>query len=153
MSYTILGTFTALVYIAPIVGGFLADRLLGFRRAIIWGGLFLVIGYALMSIATKATFYPAMATIIVGNGLFKPNISSLLGTQYSIDNPRRDSGFTIFYIGINIGALLAGLSSGYIKDYFGWHVSFILASMGLVIGLGVFAFGAKYIKMPESLLP
>lgn len=153
MSYTILGTFTALVYIAPIVGGFLADRLLGFRRAIIWGGLFLVIGYALMSIATKATFYPAMATIIVGNGLFKPNISSLLGTQYSIDNPRRDSGFTIFYIGINIGALLAGLSSGYIKDYFGWHVSFILASVGLIIGLATFTYGLKYIKIPESLLP
>ncbi|OGT47148.1 MAG: hypothetical protein A3E83_05170 [Gammaproteobacteria bacterium RIFCSPHIGHO2_12_FULL_41_20] len=152
-SYTILGTFTALAYIAPIVGGFLADRLLGFKQAIIWGGLFLVLGYALMSLSTKASFYPALATIVVGNGLFKPNISSLLGTQYTIDNPRRDAGFTIFYVGINIGALLAGLSSGYIKDYFGWHVSFILASLGLIIGLSTFTFGLKYINLPESLLP
>lgn len=150
-SYTILGVFTALVYISPILGGLLADKVLGFKTAIVWGGLFLVLGYLLLSLPyPHMLFYPALATIIVGNGLFKPNISSLLGTQYTPDDPRRDAGFTIFYIGINIGALLAGLSSGYIKNYFGWRTSFSLASIGLLIGLATFAFGLHTIKHKKS---
>jgi POT family proton-dependent oligopeptide transporter len=123
------------------VGGFLADRVLGFKRAIVWGGLFLVLGYATLAIPHKMVFYPALAIIIVGNGLFKPNISSLLGTLYDADNPRRESGFTLFYIGINIGSFLAGISSGYIREHFGWHTSFGLASIGLIIGLITFYFG------------
>lgn len=148
--YSILGIFSALVYISPFVGGLLADKLLGFKNSIVWGGFFLVIGYALLGMSNpaleKLLFYPALATIIVGNGLFKPNISSLLGTQYEKDDTRRDSGFTIFYVGINIGAFLAGISSGYIKEYFGWHLSFGLASIGLIIGLLTFFFGLKYLK-------
>src|SRR3990167_454908 len=129
--YTILGVFSALVYISPFIGGFLADKILGFKTAIVWGGLFLIVGYALLSLPyPKLLFYPALATIIIGNGLFKPNISSLLGTQYASNDPRRDSGFTIFYIGINIGAFLAGISSGYIKNFFGWRTSFGLAAFG-----------------------
>jgi POT family proton-dependent oligopeptide transporter len=148
-SYGVLGVFTALAYISPLIGGYLADKILGFKTAIIWGGLILVVGYAMLALPfAKALFYPALATIIVGNGLFKPNISSLLGSQYDLNDPRRDSGFTIFYIGINIGALLAGLSSGYIKETFGWHTSFGLASTGLIIGLLTFAFGYRYIKAP-----
>lgn len=151
MSYTILGVFSALVYISPFVGGFLADKLLGFKTAIVWGGLFLIIGYALLSLPyPKALFYPALATIIVGNGMFKPNISSLLGTQYHVDDPRRDSGFTLFYIGINIGVFLSGLSSGYIKDFFGWRTCFALASIGLFVGLLTFIFGLKHIKNTQS---
>jgi len=146
VSYVILGVFTALVYTSNIAGGFLADRVLGFKLSIVWGGLFLILGYAMLALPIKTLFYPALATIIVGNGLFKPNISSLLGTQYSIDDPRRDSGFTIFYIGINIGSFLAGLSSGYIRELIGWHTSFALASLGLVIGLITFAFGLRTIK-------
>lgn len=147
MSYSILGIYTAMVYISPIVGGYLADRVLGFKTSIIWGGFFLIAGYALLAIPAKAFFfYPGLATIIVGNGLFKPNISSLLGFQYEAKDPRRDSGFTIFYIGINIGVLLAGFSSGYIRNYFGWHVSFALASIGLIIGLCTFLYGLKTIK-------
>lgn len=146
-SYTILGVFTALVYISPLVGGFIANKLLGFKTSIVWGGFFLVLGYTLLALPyAKLLLYPALATIIVGNGLFKPNISSLLGTQYTIDDPRRDSGFTIFYIGINIGAFLAGISSGYIKDYFGWRTSFALAAIGLIIGLCTFTYGLKWIK-------
>jgi proton-dependent oligopeptide transporter, POT family len=147
MGYTILGVFSALAYISPFAGGFLADKLLGFKTSIVWGGLFLVLGYVLLSLPyPRLLFYPALATIIVGNGLFKPNISSLLGTQYALDDPRRDAGFTIFYVGINIGAVLAGFSSGYIKEFFGWRMSFALASIGLVIGLMTFCFGLKYIK-------
>lgn len=153
-SYTILGVFSALVYISPIIGGLLADKILGFTPTILWGGCFLVLGYALLALPfAKTLLYPALATIIVGNGMFKPNISSLLGVQYSGQDMRRESGFTLFYIGINIGVLLAGLSSGYIKEYFGWRMSFGLASVGLIIGLITFALGLKHLKPDEKLFP
>lgn len=152
-SYSILGVFTALAYISPLAGGFIANKLLGYKTSIVWGGLFLVIGYALLALPfAQLLLYPALATIVVGNGLFKPNISSLLGTQYSLNDPRRDSGFTIFYIGINIGAFLAGFSSGYIKEFFGWRMSFGLASVGLIIGLLTFAFGLRYLKDTQAAL-
>lgn len=142
--YVILGVFSALVYISPFLGGLLADKFLGFETAIIWGGLFLIAGYTVLALPfAEFLFYPALATIIVGNGLFKPNISSILGTQYELNDPRRESGFTIFYIGINLGIVLAGISSGYIKDHFGWHVSLALASVGLILGLFVFLAGIK----------
>lgn len=142
--YTILGIYSALAYISPFIGGFIADRLLGFKASIIWGGVFLSAGYALLAMPWPNVFYPALATIIVGNGLFKPNISTLLGMLYRFDDANRDSGFTIFYVGINLGVLLAGLSSGYVKDHFGWHAGFGIASVGLIIGLGIFAIGLKY---------
>lgn len=146
-SYAIQGVFTALAYISPLAGGYLANKLLGFKTSVIWGGLLLILGYFLLALPFANTLlYPALATIVVGNGLFKPNISSLLGMQYQPNDARRDSGFTIFYIGINLGALLAGLSSGYIKNYFGWQISFGLASIGLVIGLVTFAYGLRCIK-------
>lgn len=151
-SYTISGIFAGLVYISPFIGGMLADKLLGFRTAIIWGGLFLVLGYALMSCSAlnKLLVYPALATIIIGNGLLKPNISSLLGSQYTSDNPRRDSGFTIFYIGINIGAALSGLS-GYVKNAYGWQTAFAMASLGMIIGLIAFFSGLKYLSDTQNI--
>lgn len=144
-SYSILGIFTALAYISPLIGGFLASRLLGYKTSILWGGGFLILGYAMLALPYAEALYPALATIVIGTGLFKPNISSILGTQYEHHDPRRDSGFTIFYIGINSGILLSGLFSGYIKDFFGWHVSFALASLGLMIGVMVFLYGCRYL--------
>jgi len=144
-SYTILGIFTALAYTAPLIGGFLASRLLGYKASIIWGGAFLIAGYAMLALPYTQALYPALATIVIGTGLFKPNISSILGTQYEHHDPRRDAGFTIFYIGINSGILLSGLSSGYIKDYFGWQASFGIASLGLVIGLFIFIYGSRHL--------
>lgn len=150
-SFTILGVFTALAYLSPVFGGYLASHVLGFKTAVLAGGLFLIMGYALLALPFgKLLFYPALATIVVGNGLFKPSISSLLGKQYHLHDTRRESGFTIFYIGINLGSMLAGLSSGYIKDYFGWHTSFALASIGLVIGLSTFFYGLKYLKTMQD---
>jgi proton-dependent oligopeptide transporter, POT family len=143
-AYTILGVFSALAYIAPMVGGVIADRLLGFREAIAWGGIFLSAGYGYLAFSGAEDFYFALATIVIGNGLFKPNISSLLGALYPPEDTRRDAGFTIFYIGINLGALLAGVTSGAIKDYFGWHAGFALASIGILIGLCIFACGLKF---------
>lgn len=155
-SYSILGTYTALVYLAPLGGGYLASNYLGFKKSILFGGFLLILGYAILAFTDSLSIiYPALAIIIVGNGFLKPNISSLLGSQYKDNDPRRDAGFTIFYIGINIGALLAGLSSGYIKEYYGWRASFLCASVGLVIGMMVFLYGRKYIvdKKPRKLSP
>lgn len=155
-SYTVMGVFSALAYISPMVGGFLADRLLGFKQAIFWGGLFLILGYGLLAFPNQdfQIFYLSLATIIVGNGLFKPNISSLLGALYPPGDTSRDSGFTLFYVGINTGVLLAGLSSGFIKDHFGWHAGFLLASLGLVIGVITFWIGLKagVMKTPKEVL-
>lgn len=141
-SYTISGLFTALAYISPMIGGFLADAFLGFELAILWGGIFLIAGYAMLALFSLSGFYFALATIIIGTGLFKPNISSLLGTLYKADDTRRDSGFTIFYIGINVGILLSG-GSGIIKNYLGWNACFGFASVGLIISLITFGIGLK----------
>lgn len=143
-SYSITGVFSALAYVSPMVGGFIADRILGFKLSIAWGGIFLSAGYALLALPGHNEFYLALATIIVGNGLFKPNISSLLGALYPPGDTARDAGFTIFYVGINLGVLLASLTSGPIKDYFGWHAGFALASIGILVGLSIFATGLKW---------
>lgn len=148
-SYTIAGMFTSLAYISPMIGGFIADRLLGFKLSIILGGIFLSAGYATLATLITPLFYVGLAIIIVGNGLFKPNISSLLGALYKPGDFARDSGFTIFYIGINIGSLLSGIS-GTIQMHFGWHLVFALASMGLLIGLVIFFAGIKWGDMHYS---
>lgn len=145
VSFTLSGTFAGLVYISPFLGGYIADKYLGFKQAIIWGGFFLALGYFLLALSTSSfLLYPALGTIIVGNGLFKPNVSSLLGNQYKENDPRRDAGFTFFYIGINIGAVLSGLS-GYIRDSYGWNVTFALACIGMLIAMFTFLSGAKYL--------
>jgi POT family proton-dependent oligopeptide transporter len=151
--FAVLGAFTALVYISPVLGGFVADQILGFQRTIILGNILLAIGYALLVIHSHHTFYLALAVIVVGAGLFKPNISSFLGTLYKRNDPRRESGFTIFYMGINLGVLLATTTSGFIVEKFGWHASFAVASMGLIIGLITFLIGKKYFVRQEYSLP
>jgi POT family proton-dependent oligopeptide transporter len=145
-AYAITGAFTALAYIMPLVGGFMADQVLGFRRAIIIGNILMVIGYVLLVSAQIWLFYIGLAFIVVGTGFFKPNISSFLGTLYEPNDPRRDSGFTIFYVGINIGIMLATSSAGYVKDWLGWHASFAMAGLGLIIGLITFTTGQKQLK-------
>jgi len=104
------GGFTALVYALGIFGGAIADRLLGYRRSIVLGGLIMATGMFMLMVPDRFTFYMGLAVLIVGNGLFKPNISSLVGKLYKAGDPRRDGGFTIFYMGINIGATLAPLA-------------------------------------------
>lgn len=152
-AFTISGIFAGLVYISPFLGGLLADRLLGFKSTVIWGGCFLLLGYALLALsANPLFFYPALGTIIVGTGLLKPNISSLLGSQYGFHDPHRDSGFTLFYIGINIGVFLSGFS-GYIREAFGWQTAFACASLGMLIGLLTFFSGLKHIKDKQGIAP
>ncbi len=146
-SYIISGMFAALAYISPMLGGFIADRLLGFKTAIAWGGILLSLGYAMMALPWPNGLYISLATIIAGNGLFKPNISCLLGTLYTRDDTARDAGFTIFYIGINLGIFLAGITSGAIKNHFGWHAGFALASIGLILGLCIFITGIRICRL------
>lgn len=148
LTFTISGIFSALVYISPFVGGVIADRFLGFKTCILQGGGFLTAGYAILAFSSNLSiFYFGLATIIVGNGLFKPNISSLLGTQYPRDSLKRDTGFTIFHVGINLGVALAGLS-GYIKEYFSWQLTYALASIGMLIGVITFLIGIRFVDIP-----
>lgn len=137
-AYTIYGAYTALVYMTPFFGGMIADRLIGARRAVILGGLFMAAGHLTMTIESKTWFFTALALLIVGNGFFKPNISTMVGSLYPEGSPKRDGGFTIFYIGINLGAAIAPLLCGYIGETYGWHKGFGLATIGMLTGLAVF---------------
>lgn len=145
-SYGILGAFAAISYITPIIGGYIAARILDFEHAITLGGFLLAGGYAILAMPHEHFFYIALAIISIGNGFFKPNISSYLGDFYKPDDPYREKGYTIFYVGINIGVLLSTGSSGYIVRYFGWHIPFLVASIGLIIGTVTFVFGLYYLK-------
>lgn len=120
----IYGSYQALVYAMPLFGGMLADRLLGFRRSILFGGVVMALGSFVMAIPSEIAFYVGMGFIVVGNGFFKPNISSIVGKLYAENDPRRDAGFSLFYMGINIGALAGGLICGYIGQNINWHLGF-----------------------------
>lgn len=145
-SYTIYGIYGTLVYVTPILGGFFADRVIGYRRAVILGGILMAIGQFTLTIEALPYFYTGLALLIVGNGLLKPNLASILGKLYTKDDPRRDSGFTIYYVGINIGSFLAPLFCGYIGQEYGWHYGFGLAGIGMILGLIVFVGGQKYLE-------
>ncbi len=146
-AYGIYGAYTALVYATPFIGGMIADRLLGARRAVILGGLLMAAGHLVMTIEQKDAFFTALALLIVGNGFFKPNISTIVGSLYRDGDIRRDGGFTIFYMGINLGAALAPLLCGYVGETWGWHYGFGLATAGMIMGLAVFVFPAQIARL------
>ena len=141
--YAIFGSYAALVYTMPMFGGMIADRFLGYRRSIMFGGILMTIGHLVLAIPEGWSFFYGMAFIICGNGFFKPNISSLVGTLYSNNDPRKDSAFSIFYMGINIGAALGGLLCGYVGQKINWHYGFGLAGIFMILGLTVFTFGKR----------
>jgi POT family proton-dependent oligopeptide transporter len=130
------GMYTGLVYLTPIAGGWLADRYLGYRKAILIGGIVLAAGHFAMAFPSLLAL--ALGLLIVGNGFFKPNISTLLGTLYREHDPRRDGGFTIFYMGINLGALLSPLVAGTLGEKIGWHWGFASAGVGMLLALAQF---------------
>ena len=142
----IYGSYTSLVYATPVFGGLIADRLLGYRKAVILGGVLMALGHFVMAFDQEQIFYFALGLLIIGNGFFKPNISTIVGKLYPEGDPRRDSGFTIFYMGINLGAFLSPLACGYIGETFGWHYGFGLAGFGMVAGLIQFIVGQKYLE-------
>lgn len=143
----IYGLYTGLVYFTPIFGGILADRYLGPRRTVMLGALLMAGGHFLM--ALPSAFLPALWLLILGNGCFKPNISTQVGGLYPAGDPRRDGAFTIFYMGINLGALFSPLVCGTLGQRYGWHYGFTAAGVGMLIGLLVYLFGQHH--LPESL--
>ena len=134
----VYGAYTALVYMTPFFGGMIADKLLGARTSVIIGGLLMAAGHLLMGIQQELWFFCALGLLICGNGFFKPNISTMVGSLYPEGSPKRDSGFTIFYIGINLGAAMAPLLCGYIGETYGWHRGFNLATVGMLVGVAIF---------------
>lgn len=150
-SYNILGAFTAFAYITPIAGGMLANRILGFNHSILLGTILLAAGYMILAIPSPVTFYLGLSFVAMGNGFFKPNVACYLGTFYNEQDLRRDQGFSIFYAGMNLGSLLTFLSSGYIAEFFGWNMTFVIAGIGLIIGALTFGFGTCYLHKTKRL--
>jgi len=145
-SASLYGTFIALVFFTPFIGGLLADRVFGYRPPIIFGGIVMGVGYCLMGIHSYTMLYTGMVLVILGNGLFKPNISTLLGNLYN--NPQfsgqKDEGYNIFYMGINIGAFVCNIVSAFLINKYGYSVAFIGAGVGMFVGVGVFLLGNKH---------
>jgi len=157
----ILGAYAGLVYAMPVIGGMLADRYLGMKKAVIFGGIMLVLGHLGMAFEGKQAgmidgaivrdtfalniFYFSLALIIVGVGFLKPNISTIVGKLYKEGDDRRDSGFTIFYMGINLGSFLATLICGWLGETYGWGYGFGAAGIGMMIGLITFTWGQKFL--------
>ncbi len=157
----LLGAYGGLVYCLPVLGGLLADRWLGMRKAVVFGGVLLVLGHLGMAVegeqarkigntivrddAALLAFYGSLALIIMGVGFLKPNISVIVGKLYAEDDPRRDSGFSLFYAGINLGAMLASLVCGVLGETLGWKYGFGAAGIGMLAGLAMFLWGQKYL--------
>lgn len=134
----VYGAYTSLVYMTPFFGGMIADKLLGSRASVVIGGVLMAAGHLLMTIEQDFFFFTALGFLIAGNGFFKPNISTIVGSLYPEGSPKRDGGFTIFYIGINLGAAMAPLMCGYIGETYGWHLGFGLATIGMLVGVAIF---------------
>ena len=160
-SYELLGAYGGLVYAVPMFGGLVADRWLGMRKAVVLGGVLLCLGHFGMAFEGEQArlvdgvvvqdaralqvFYLSLALIVTGVGFLKPNISTIVGKLYADNDPRRDSGFTLFVAGINVGALFASLACGYVGETYGWKYGFGMAGVGMLLGLGVFLYGQPHL--------
>ncbi len=133
----IYGTYMAFVYFTPFVGGMIADRLLGYRRSVLIGGILMAAGYFALGVRSMPTFYAGLALICFGNGFFKPNISAMVGNLYDADDPRRDAGFNIFYMGINVGATISALLAAPLRNLWSFNMAFTAAGVGMLIGVTV----------------
>ncbi len=143
----IYGLYTAAVYLVALPGGWIADRLLGAQRAIWWGGLLIILGHLLLAIASGPPhFYAGLVVIILGVGLLKPNVSAIVADLYPEGGGRRDAGFTVFYMGINLGAFLGPIVTGWLAQTYGWAVGFIAAPVGMAIGLLQFHFTKRHLR-------
>ena len=142
--------YTAFVYLAPIIGGYLADRWLGAQRSVLIGGI--VMGMGHFAMAFSQLLYLALVLLVVGNGFFKPNISTMVGQLYKADDPRRDGGFTLFYMGINLGAFFSPLICGTLGEKFGWHYGFVAAGIGMLLGVLIFSIGQRRLTLPNTII-
>src|SRR5690554_2294750 len=142
----VYGWYTMFVYVASIPGGWIADKFLGQKQSVLVGGVLLVLGHGILSFEVMWAFYSGLALIVAGVGMLKPNISTMVGGLYKSGDIRRDKGFTIFYIGINVGAFLSSLIVGYVGEVYGWHYGFGLAAIGMALGLIQYWVGQKHLK-------
>lgn len=149
------GTFIAFVFLTPFIGGLLADRVLGYRRSITWGGLMMAAGYMILAIHSLTMLYLGMILIILGNGFFKPNISTLLGNLYNSEEykDKKDAGYNIFYMGINIGAFICNFFGAALYNMIGWGAAFFAAGVGMMIGIVIFLIGTKHFKHADVIKP
>jgi POT family proton-dependent oligopeptide transporter len=141
----VYGLYTSMVYLTTLPGGWLADRLIGQRNAVFYGGVLIACGHFSMAFPSLATFYLGLALIVIGTGLLKGNVSVIVGQLYTPQDTRRDAGFSIFYMGINLGAFVAPLVCGYLGQEVNWHYGFAAAGIGMVIGLIQYTMGGKYL--------
>lgn len=154
-AYDIFGTFIAFVFLTPFIGGLLADRKLGYVKSIIIGAVLMGLGYCGLAIHQLEFFYVSLLLIVLGNGFFKPNISTLLGNLYNQEQykPMKDSGYNIFYMGINVGALICNFFAAYLRNKYGWGYAFIGAGVGMFLGLSVFLVGLQHYKIGDVRKP
>lgn len=147
-SADLYGTFIALVFLTPFLGGLIADRYLGYAKSIIIGGIMMGVGYCLMGVHNLPMLYLAMTLVIFGNGFFKPNISTLLGNIYSTPEyvAKKDDGYNIFYMGINVGAFICNFFGAALYIMLGWEYAFFAAGVGMFIGVAVFIIGLKHYR-------
>jgi POT family proton-dependent oligopeptide transporter len=146
----IYGAYIGLVYFSPLFGGLLADRVLGFSRAIMLGAVAMALGHFLLAFPPLPTFFAGLACLIIGNGLFKPNISTLLGNLYRDRPEKRDEAYNIFYMGINVGAFFSPLVAAYLRNTYGWHYAFGAAGIGMIISMIIFALFRKHVAGGET---
>ena len=145
----IYGTYLAFVYFTPFLGGLIADRYLGFRRSVFIGGIVMAAGYFAMGVRSLPTFYIGLILLCLGNGLFKPNISAMVGNLYAPDDPRRDAGFNIFYMGINVGAAFAALLAAPLRNLWNFNLAFAAAGVGLLIGTTILVINWKKLAVAD----
>ena len=141
----IYGLYTSMVYMTTLPGGWIADRLIGQRRAVLYGGIIIATGHFSMAFPSLATFYLGLFLIVIGTGLLKGNVSVIVGRLYAKDDIRRDAGFSIFYMGINLGAFIAPLVCGYLGQRVNWHAGFAAAGIGMALGVVQYVLGARYL--------
>ena len=154
MAFGVYAAYGSLVYMTPLIGGMLADKVLGYRKSIVLGGVLMAIGHFMLAIEHPFFFYGALGIIIVGNGFFKPNISSFVGALYKQGDAKREAGFTLFYLGINIGGMVAPLLCAWLGNLYGWHYGFGLAGIGMLVGLYFFTKGVNSgVFADKGLLP
>ena len=149
---SLYGTYTMLVYVSSIPGGWIADKYLGQKKSVLYGGILLVAGHGILAVEQMWAFYTGLGLIIAGVGMLKPNISTMVGGLYKQGDIRRDKGFTIFYIGINLGAFISRLVVGTVGEVYGWHYGFGLAGIGMALGLLQYMLGQKYLKRVGNFL-
>ncbi len=140
---TIYGAYTGSVYLMSVPGGWIADNVLGTRNAVFYGGILIALGHFSMALPTTISFFLGLILIVLGTGLLKPNVSAVVGELYSKDDQRRDSGFSIFYMGINLGAFIAPLICGYLGEKINWHLGFGVAGIGMTLGVVQYYLGRE----------